>query len=214
MGCRHVQLASIFEAIYSLWLSICIYLLDWKNQVKLWIFIIVVEWNCRNIILLEPFMCLDLSHCDPLHRVGLKNSLEKILCTKRKALWDLSVTLENLEHATAKVMSLIKWHQRSTRTELQIIHFYLNKYLLIKNNDIPVIKWKVSYEHHIKNDSTRPDIWQGSIVSSVLQNLQAFGTRIRNCAAKGIVWPQNTFSPSYLFFFEWEFSPSFTSGAM
>ena len=51
----------------------------------------------------------------------------------------------------------LKWHQRSTRT-VKIIHFYLNKYLLIKNNDIPVIKWKVSYEHHIKNDSTRPDI--------------------------------------------------------
>jgi len=69
-------------------------------------------------------MCLDFSHCDPLHRVGLKNPLEKILCARRKALWDLSVTLENLEKARAKVMSL-KWHQRSTRT-VKIIHFYLN----------------------------------------------------------------------------------------
>lgn len=44
--------------------------------------------------------------------------------------------------------------------------------LLIKDNKIPVIKRKVSNEHYIENYSTRPDIWQGAIITSVLQNLE------------------------------------------
>jgi hypothetical protein len=68
-------------------------------------------------------MSLDLSHGDPLHWVGLKNPLNKILCSRRKAIWDLSVALENLEQVRSIVISL-KWPQRSTNLTIKTIQFY------------------------------------------------------------------------------------------
>lgn len=59
--------------ILSSSLSICMYLFDLMSYIKLWIFIIVVVRKNRNIVLLKPFVCLDLCHGDPLHWVGFKN---------------------------------------------------------------------------------------------------------------------------------------------
>ena len=66
----------------------------------------------------------------------------------------------------------------------------MSVYLLIKNNHISVIKRKVSYKHYVKNYSTRPDIRQWSVITSVLQNLDIFGTRISKYTVKQITGPK------------------------
>lgn len=77
------------------------------------------------------------------------------------------------------------WQFRTIRTvwNLKFVSkvvkmLYLATNLLVQDNKISVIKGKVSDEHYIDNYSTRPDIWQWAIVTSVLQNLHGFATEL------------------------------------
>ena len=85
----------------------------------------------------------------------------------------------------------IAWENYQQRTLNNTFFLFLSKvYLLIKNNHISVIKRKVYYKHYVKNYSTRPDIRQWSVVTSVLQNLDIFGTRISKYTVKQITGPK------------------------
>lgn len=72
-----------------------IYLFYWENWTGKDVFIIII-WNSRYIVLLEPLMLSDPCDVDPLHRIWFKDSFKKVLCGRWKPLWDLTVSLENL----------------------------------------------------------------------------------------------------------------------
>jgi hypothetical protein len=100
-------------------------------------------------------MLFDPRHVDALHGIRLKNPSKKVLSAWRQPLWDLTVTLENLNQQNNCTPS--GWSELSCRNEvLKLLCVNIN--LLIKNNKIPVIERKVADKHHIKNYSTRPDI--------------------------------------------------------
>jgi hypothetical protein len=61
--------------------------------------VVVVRRKDRDVVLLEPWVRLDLCHGDPLRRVGLKDPPEKVPCAGREPLRDLSIALENLDTA-------------------------------------------------------------------------------------------------------------------
>lgn len=81
------------------------HLFNAKRSIKtIYIFVVVVIiWNNRCIILLEPVICFDSRHIYSHYRIWIKNSFQNVLSTRREPLGNLGFSLGDLNQAREKI---------------------------------------------------------------------------------------------------------------